>query len=97
MSIIVHNNDVQAKVALNGEGLVIDFSDPAFVRCDTVLVDILHRTIGVVLHEGYHKIGTLPESILSDDLRNLKTARLSGLVGGASLSLKAPIVISKCA
>lgn len=97
MSIIVHNNDVQADIALKDGGLAIDFADPAFVRCDTVLVDILQRTIGVVLHEGYHKIGSLPDGIRSDDLKHIRTARVSGLVGGESLSLKAPIKFSKCA
>lgn len=97
MSIIVHNADVQADVALKDGRLSIDFADPAFVRCDTVLVDILQRTIGVVLHEGYHKIGMLPESIPSDDLKQVSIARVSGLVGGESLSMRAPIRFSKCA
>lgn len=99
MTIIVQNCDVQAQIALKGQDLDIDFSDAAFVRCDTVLVDILQRTIGVVLHEGYHKIGSLPEAIRPDDIRNLKMARLSGLVGGSDskLRLSAPIKLSNCA
>jgi hypothetical protein len=96
MSIIVQNIDVVADVALHGQGLDISFQDPTFVRCDTVLVDILQRTIGVMLHEGYHKIGQLPDNILSDDIRKLKMARVSGLVGGAVLSLNTPIKISNC-
>lgn len=97
MSIIVQNSDVQADIAVHGDALSIDFADPAFVRCDTVLVDTLQRTIGVVLHEGYHKIGSLPDAIRLDDIRHIKTARLSGLVGGANLRLTAPIKFSKCA
>lgn len=97
MSIIVHNADVQADIVLQDDRLNIAFADPAFVRCDTVLVDILQRTIGVVLHEGYHKIGSLPDAIPSDVLRNVRMARLSGLVGGANLRLTAPIKFSKCA
>lgn len=94
MPIIVQDIDVIADIALHAQGLDINFQDPTFVRCDTVLVDILQRTIGVMLHEGYHKIGSLPDTILSDDLKNLKTARLSGLIGGATLRLNAPIKLS---
>jgi hypothetical protein len=99
MSIIVQNSGVQANIVLHGQVLDIDFSDAAFVRCDTVLVDILQRTIGVMLHEGYHKIGSLPDAIRLDDIKNLKSARLSGQLGGSQskLRLNAPIKLSNCA
>ena len=95
MSIIVQQNGVQAEIGLSGHDLDINFTDAAFVRCDTVLVDILQRTIGVVLHEGYHKIGSLADAIRAEDIRQLKMAHLSGQVGGShTVRLSAPIKFS---
>lgn len=94
MPIIVESEGVQADISVSGGFLDIDFLDPAFVRCDKVLVDVLRRTIGVVLHEGYHEVETLSGDIDCEGLEDITTARLSGQVGGHTISLRVPVKFS---
>jgi len=96
MPIIFENQQVNADVRLENGEMVIHFSDPAFVRCEEILIDPERRHIGGLLHEGYHPIGLLPENIDLDDLGRLEQVLLSGIVQNSrQFQLKAPLKLTK--
>ena len=95
MSIIVENQRVKANVCLGAECLEIDFSDDAsFTRSETVLIDLMQRSIGVIFQNGYHHIGDLPASVAGIEMENMTNVRLSGQgEGGREIVLHAPLKI----
>lgn len=95
MTIISQNQTVKAGVAMNSGALHIDFTeDPSFIRSETVLIDLTHRSIGIVFENGYHHIGNLPGDVASDDIAKASRAKLCGSgEGGRRIALNAPVKI----
>lgn len=95
MSIIIENQNVKAGVQLSAGGLEIAFpEDPAFVLSESVIVDLLHRSIGIIYQNTYHHIGPLPQDMAGKDIEAATNASLTGLGGGGrEISLHAPIKI----
>ena len=95
MSIIVENQSVKADVCLGGEFLEIDFSDDAcFTRSETVLVDLMQRSIGLIFQNGYHHIGDLPSHLKDTEMDGMRNARLTGHgANGREIVLHAPLKI----
>ncbi len=62
MPIITENQKVKAGIAMDSAGLHIEFQDdPSYIRSETVLVDLMQRSIGLIFESGYHHIGDLPK------------------------------------
>lgn len=97
MTIISQNQTVKAGVAMHAGALHIDFTeDPSFIRSETVLVDLMQRSIGIVFQNGYHHIGNLPGDVSSGDLAKALSAKLQGSgEGGRRITLNAPVKIIK--
>ncbi len=96
MPIIVHNSDIKSEISVSEEGLILSFSDPAYVRGEQVLVDAEKMIVGILLHEGYHEIGNLPENADIPHILSKKHANMvSNLSNGDILSLFVPITRSK--
>jgi hypothetical protein len=95
MPIIVENQTVKAGVCLDKAGLSIDFKDdPSFIRSESVLVDLMQRSIGLIFENGYHHIGDLPKNVVTKDIENMTRALLRGQGhGGRSIELRAPVQI----
>lgn len=95
MSIILENQCVKANVALATGYLAIDFAEDAcFTRSETVLVDLMRRSIGIIFQNGYHHIGDLPSAVAGPAMEGLRNARLSGQGGdGREIVLHAPLKI----
>ena len=95
MSIIVENQIVKAGVQMDATGLSIDFSDdPSFIRSESVLVDLMQRSIGLIFESGYHHIGDLPKNVVGKDIEKMTRALLRGQGhGGRSIELHAPVHI----
>lgn len=95
MTIISQNQNVKAGIAMHAGSLQIDFTeDPSFIRSDSVLIDLTHRSIGIVFQNGYHHIGNLPGHVDSNDLAKTSNAKLFGLGGGGRrIALNAPVKI----
>ena len=92
MPIIVENQDVTADIDYTDGELNIHFRDPSFVRCDIILVDMTHRRIGGLLHEGYHGMSGWPENLGPDTAGTLKMARLRAHgASGEVFKLSAPV------
>jgi hypothetical protein len=95
MSIIVENQNVTAAVCLDAGCLEIDFAEDAcFTRSETVLVDLMQRSIGIIFQNGYHHIGDLPAHLASTAMEGMRNARLIGHgAGGREIVLHAPVKI----
>lgn len=95
MSIIVENQFVKADLAVSAGYLAIDFAeDPSFTRSETVLVDLMRRSIGLIFQNGYHHIGDLPSDLGSPVMEGLRNARLTGHgADGREIVLHAPLKI----
>ncbi len=95
MSIIMENQNVKAAVCFKSNGLCIDFDeDSSFVRSESVLIDLSHRSIGIIFENAYHHIGDLPNGMLASDLEGMANVRLTGSgAGGREFTLNAPIKI----
>lgn len=95
MSIIVENQTVKAGVQMDAAGLRIDFAeDPSFIRSETVLVDLMQRSIGLIFESAYHHIGDLPKNVVGKDIEKMTRALLRGQGhGGRSIELRAPVHI----
>lgn len=95
MSIIIENQFVTADVCLDRQGLEIDFpEDACFTQSESVLIDLMHRSIGIIFQNGYHHIGTLPSHVVSSDMQGLVNARLVGHgENGREIVLHAPLKI----
>lgn len=95
MSIIIENQNVKAGVAMAAGALQIDFADdPAFVLSETVLVDLMQRSIGIIYQSTYHHIGDLPLDMEGRALTGMTKAHLTGLgAGGNPIHLNAPLKI----
>ena len=95
MSIIVENQNVAANVWLGTGGLEIDFAEDAcFARSETVLVDLMQRSIGIIFQNGYHHIGDLPANLAGAEMKRMRNARLIGHgAGGREIVLHAPLKI----
>lgn len=93
MGIISENQNVKAGVSVDHGALSISFTeDPSFIRSETVIVDLMHRSIGLIFQNGYHHIGDLPRD-MGDEKIDIK-ARLSGFgAGGKEIHLNAPVKI----
>ena len=93
MTIITENQSVKAGICLNAGLLTIDFEDdPSFIRSETVLIDLMQRSIGIIFQNGYHHIGDLPASVGGLDIEKMTKVRLSGHgEGGKEIFLHAPI------
>ena len=92
MPIIVHNHEASANISFAGGHLDIDFADPSYVRCESIVINMDSREIGAILHEGYHGMGQLPDAISLQDVFKSQTARLSGLLSsGETFRLSAPV------
>lgn len=94
MSIIVENQTVKAEICLGAEGLEIDFAeDGCFALSETVLIDLMQRSIGIIYQNGYHHIGDLPTG-LEDGMDGVRNARLVGRgANGREIVLHAPLKI----
>jgi hypothetical protein len=95
MPIIVENQTVKAGVCVDSAGLSIDSKeDPSFIRSESVLVDLMQRSIGLIFESAYHHIGDLPKNVVSKDIEKMTRALLRGQGhGGRSIELRAPIHI----
>ena len=95
MPIISENQNVTAGICMDAAGLSIDFSDdPSFIRSESVLVDLMHRSIGLIFENAYHHIGDLPKNMVGSDIERMTRARLRGHgQGGRSIELHAPVRI----
>ncbi len=96
MSIILENQNVKAGVCLDGAGLSIDFADdPSYIRSESVLVDLMQRSIGLIFESAYHHIGDLPKNVVGPDIEKMTRAKLRGQgQGGRSIELHAPVRIT---
>ena len=96
MTIISENQSVKAGVCLDAAGLSIDFQeDPSYVRAETVLVDLMQRSIGLIFESAYHHIGDLPKNMVGKDIEKMTRAKLRGHgQGGRSIELHAPVRIT---
>lgn len=94
MSIIVENQLVKADIFMGAEGLEIDFAEEGcFALSETVLIDLMHRSIGIIYQNGYHHIGDLPSG-LEDEMDGMRNARLVGRgANGQEIVLHAPLKI----
>ena len=64
MPIISNLQSVKADVCLSSGVLSIDFfEDPSYTRSETVIIDLMQRSIGIIFQNGYHHIGDLPASL----------------------------------
>lgn len=97
MSIITENQQVKAGIALEEGCLHIQFEDdPSYIRSETVLVDLMQRSIGIIFQNAYHHIGDLPKNMIGKDIEALAKARLLGKgEGGRPIELHAPIKFLK--
>lgn len=95
MSIITENQQVKAGVAMERDIICIDFADePSYVLSESVLVDLMHRSIGIIYQSAYHHIGDLPKNMVSKEVETLTRARLRGQgQGGREITLHAPVKI----
>lgn len=95
MSIISENQHVKADISLRSGCLDIEFrEDPAYARSETVLVDLLRGSIGIIFQHAYHHIGELPAGVNGSDLKNTAHARLHGHgENGREIELHAPVKI----
>lgn len=95
MSIIVENQNVKAGVALDSGALRIEFIDePSMVLGETVLIDLMQRSIGIIYQNTYHHIGALPQGVDSKAVEKMTDASLKAHgAGGREINLQAPIKI----
>lgn len=95
MTIISENQSVKAGVGIDAGEIMINFDDdPSFTRSETVLVDLMHRSIGIIFQSAYHHIGDLPKNMIGKDVEKLTKARLMGRgEGGREILLHAPVKI----
>jgi hypothetical protein len=93
MGIIMENQTVKAGVRIADGALSIEFTDdPSFVRSESVLIDLMHRNIGIIFQNTYHHIGELPDGFGDKEIDI--HAHLSGHgAGGQEIHLRAPIKI----
>ena len=77
--------NVSAVFSFENGAFSIVFADPAYVRADGVVLDPKERSIGVILHERYHGLPELPESLNLVDIKGLGEAQLSGSLPDGSL------------
>ncbi len=96
MAIISENQSVKAGVYLDAAGLSIDFQDdPSFIRSESVIVNLMQRSIGLIFENGYHHIGDLPKNVISKDIEKMTRAKLRGQGHrGRSIELHAPVLIT---
>lgn len=95
MSIIIEDQNINAGVVMRSGGLQIDFADDAaFVLSETVLIDLMQRSIGIIYQSTYHHIGDLPSDMECKVLTSMTKAHLTGLgAGGQAIHLNAPLKI----
>lgn len=95
MCIIFENQKVSADISAVAGRLEIDFAEDAcFARSETVLVDLMQRSIGIIFQNGYHHIGDLPASLAGSAMEGMRNARLIGHgAGGREIVLHAPVKI----
>lgn len=95
MPIILENQKVRAGVLMDSGALCIDFTeDPSFVRSETVLIDLMQCSIGIIFENAYHHIGDLPKNVGRADVTKMTNVRLTGHgEGGREIELRAPIKI----
>ena len=95
MTITIENQDVTAGLAMDHGLIQIDFAeDPSYVRSETVLVDLMQRSIGIIFQSAYHHIGDLPKNFIGKEVEALTRARLRGQgEGGRQITLHAPVKI----
>ena len=95
MGIISENQHVKADISLRSGCLDIKFhEDPAYARSETVLVDLLQGSIGIIFEHAYHHIGELPANVKGSELKNTARARLHGQgENGREIELHAPVKV----
>ncbi len=95
MSIIVENQKVKAGVRLQSGDLEIHFSEePALALGETVLIDLMQRSIGIIYQNAYHHIGDLPLNMGEKEVAAMTDASLTGQgAGGRMIHLHAPVKI----
>lgn len=93
MPIISEFQTVKADICLASGTLNIDFSeDPSYTRSETVIVDLMRRSIGIIFQHGYHHIGDLPLNLSANDMQKTTQARLCGHgEAGREIILHAPV------
>lgn len=98
MSIILENQKVKAGVRWDAAELSIEFQeDPSYIRSETVLVDLMQRSIGIIFENAYHHIGDIPPNMAGIGIERMTRARLYGNGhGGRAIELHAPVrIVSK--
>lgn len=98
MSIILENQKVSAGIRLEAAELSIEFQDdPSYIRSETVLVDLMQCSIGIIFENAYHHIGDFPRDMVGLGIEKMTRARLYGNgQGGRSIELHAPVrIVSK--
>lgn len=95
MTIIVEDQYVKADVRLDSGALQIDFAEePVLALSETVLVDLMQRSIGVICQNTYHHIGALPPEVTGQTVDGLTSASLLGHGAlGREIRLNAPVRI----
>jgi hypothetical protein len=93
MPIITDFQNVKADVRVASGVLKIDFSeDPSYTRSETVIIDLMQRSIGIIFQHGYHHIGDLPKSVSTTEVEGASIARLCGHGEmGREIVLHAPV------
>ena len=85
---------ISAHYSLNPQGLVITFSDPAYVRSDMIIFNRNDNSLHAVLNEGLHLIGHV-----QGDLRKAFAVKSEVLLTAphyfsGTVKLKSPLVVS---
>jgi hypothetical protein len=88
------NQSVMTSFLFQEGAFTVQFDDPSYVRADMLVIDTQSRSAGVILHEGYHALGLIPDTVSIDALKALTdVVLLSKLSSGAEFKLTAPLSI----
>lgn len=95
MPIISENQYVKSNIAFVANHLELEFpDDPSHALAEEVLVDLPHRSIGVIVANALHYVGDLPPDIKAADIKAVTRARLHAKgAGGRTIELYAPVRI----
>jgi hypothetical protein len=89
-----HDDGVDAAFMRNHRGEVcIAFSDPAYVRAETILVDCKDCSIHAVLHENAHLLGHVSEGMAEAFVHNREALLTAMRADGTVFEMIAPVHI----
>ncbi len=96
MQNIFEDQTINAQFLYENGRLSVAFCDPSYVRSDLLVIDVQNRMAGVVLSEGYHHIGLLPDTVSLEALKTLEDVDLfATLSSGTEFKLTAPITVNQ--